>query len=637
MGCGARCRRRPARAQRRRGAARGPARAVPARPRPAPAVGADRPGHRRDLRPPGRRLAGGPQRPARHGRDRHRQRQVAGLQPPGAGEPGRAARHAGAVHLPHEGAGPGPGAPAGRVPHGQAGDLRRRHAAQQPALDPPLREPGADQPGHAARRRAAEPRPLAPAALGAHPRGHRRGARLPRGVRLARGLRPSAPAAGLRAVRLRPPVPAGVGDGGQPGRGRPGPDRARRRGRRRRPRAAGPAPDRVLAAAAARRRGRRAGLHAGRGRRACWRRWSAAGSAPSASARPARPPSSSSGSPGTRSRPAGSRRPPPASLPTAPATPPRSGGPSRPTCARASCSAWWPPTPSSSGIDVGLLDCAIATGFPGTVASLRQQWGRAGRRGEGLAVFIPSDDGLDQFFARHPEALLERSVEAAILDPTSREIRTGHLLAAADEVPLREADDAVLGEGAYEAARELRELVPDAARPDLERPRLARRPGRPALGQRVEHHRGRGVDRDDPRHRRGGPRPVDGARGRRLPAPRRGPPRHPPRPRRPGGAGRAARRRLLHPAPPRDRPAHRRGARRARAARGRPPVLRPGRRDRARRRLPAPPAAGPRADRHRPARPARAPLLDHRPVVRAAVRPARTAARWARCTPPSTP
>ena len=45
------------------------------------------------------------------------------------------------------------------------------------------------------------------------------------------------------------------------------------------------------------------------------------------------------------------------------------------------------------GIDVGLLDCVISVGFPGTVASLRQQWGRAGRRGSGLAVLVASEDG----------------------------------------------------------------------------------------------------------------------------------------------------------------------------------------------------------------------------------------------------
>ncbi len=54
------------------------------------------------------------------------------------------------------------------------------------------------------------------------------------------------------------------------------------------------------------------------------------------------------------------------------------------------------------GIDIGLLDCVISTGFPGTVASLRQQWGRAGRRGHGVAVLVASEDALDQYFMREP-------------------------------------------------------------------------------------------------------------------------------------------------------------------------------------------------------------------------------------------
>ncbi len=88
------------------------------------------------------------------------------------------------------------------------------------------------------------------------------------------------------------------------------------------------------------------------------------------------------------------------------------------------------------GIDIGLLDCAISVGFPGTVASLRQQWGRAGRRDRGLAILVASDDALDQFFAREPDALLSRRVEAAILDHANPRILDPHVLAAAFEAPL---------------------------------------------------------------------------------------------------------------------------------------------------------------------------------------------------------
>jgi DEAD/DEAH box helicase domain-containing protein len=107
------------------------------------------------------------------------------------------------------------------------------------------------------------------------------------------------------------------------------------------------------------------------------------------------------------------------------------------------------------GIDIGLLDCAISVGFPGTVASLRQQWGRAGRRAHGLAVLVASEDALDQFFMREPEALLGRRVEAAILDHTNPRILDGHVRSAAFEAPLDEADAATLGPEALERAEAL--------------------------------------------------------------------------------------------------------------------------------------------------------------------------------------
>jgi DEAD/DEAH box helicase domain-containing protein len=110
------------------------------------------------------------------------------------------------------------------------------------------------------------------------------------------------------------------------------------------------------------------------------------------------------------------------------------------------------------GIDIGLLDCALSVGFPGTVASLRQQWGRAGRRGHGLAVLVASEDALDQYFMREPETLLERRVEAAILDHANPRVLDGHVAAAAFEAPIDDADRATLGDEALERAPHVPEL-----------------------------------------------------------------------------------------------------------------------------------------------------------------------------------
>jgi DEAD/DEAH box helicase domain-containing protein len=115
------------------------------------------------------------------------------------------------------------------------------------------------------------------------------------------------------------------------------------------------------------------------------------------------------------------------------------------------------------GIDIGELDAAVVVTFPGTVASLRQMWGRAGRRGRGLAVYVAGEDALDQFFCRQPEQFLERAVEAAILDHESPLIYRQHLLCAAHEGPLSHADSEFLGPW-WEAVAELMESAGELRR-----------------------------------------------------------------------------------------------------------------------------------------------------------------------------
>ena len=90
------------------------------------------------------------------------------------------------------------------------------------------------------------------------------------------------------------------------------------------------------------------------------------------------------------------------------------------------------------GIDVGGLDAALLVGYPGTVASLWQQAGRAGRGADpALAVLIGLDNPLDQYYMRHPDVLLARPHENALLDPDNVYILRRHLPCAAHEAPLR--------------------------------------------------------------------------------------------------------------------------------------------------------------------------------------------------------
>src|ERR687892_385886 len=106
------------------------------------------------------------------------------------------------------------------------------------------------------------------------------------------------------------------------------------------------------------------------------------------------------------------------------------------------------------GVDVGALDAVVCCGYPGSVASIWQQWGRAGRTKEpSLAVYIPGRDSLDQFLYDNPEKVLGRRVEAARLTLENPYVLGPHLLAAAYEAPLEEDDERYCG-FAYPAVAE---------------------------------------------------------------------------------------------------------------------------------------------------------------------------------------
>ena len=94
------------------------------------------------------------------------------------------------------------------------------------------------------------------------------------------------------------------------------------------------------------------------------------------------------------------------------------------------------------GIDVGGLDVCVLDGFPGTIASLWQRVGRAGRdEAPSLAVLVAGDDQLDQWFVAHPEELVRRPPEPAVVNPTNPHVLLPQLACAAYELPLTAEDE----------------------------------------------------------------------------------------------------------------------------------------------------------------------------------------------------
>jgi DEAD/DEAH box helicase domain-containing protein len=94
------------------------------------------------------------------------------------------------------------------------------------------------------------------------------------------------------------------------------------------------------------------------------------------------------------------------------------------------------------GVDIGGLDACVLDGFPGTIASMWQQMGRAGReRQQSLAVLVAGEDQLDQWLMSHPTEVFTRPPEPAVINPANPFILLPHLSCAAFELPLTPADE----------------------------------------------------------------------------------------------------------------------------------------------------------------------------------------------------
>lgn len=93
------------------------------------------------------------------------------------------------------------------------------------------------------------------------------------------------------------------------------------------------------------------------------------------------------------------------------------------------------------GIDIGSLEVSIMAGYPGSVASFHQQAGRSGRKeGLSVSVLVCSNSPLDQYIAQHPEYLMNKSPEAALINPSNIYVLVDQVKCAAFELPFQKED-----------------------------------------------------------------------------------------------------------------------------------------------------------------------------------------------------
>src|SRR5574341_163952 len=93
------------------------------------------------------------------------------------------------------------------------------------------------------------------------------------------------------------------------------------------------------------------------------------------------------------------------------------------------------------GIDIGGLGAVVLVGYPGTIANVYQQAGRAGRGNEpALAVLVASANPLDQFLAHHPDYFFGQSPEQALINPDHLLILLNHLRCAMFELPFQKGE-----------------------------------------------------------------------------------------------------------------------------------------------------------------------------------------------------